>query len=410
MSKTWLIAKHEYLTNIKRRSFIFAAFGAPLISLVLLVVVFGLIFNSEADVERLGTIGYVDEAGVLDAQIAIPTNFAAYVDEAAARADLDARTIGAYFVLPESYLDTGTVRVVSNTGVPDALDDQIDSTLRANLSVGLPQDVVERIQDPLESSIRTLDNGRVLGGNAVIGLFIVPLIFVMVFLFASQTTSGYLMGSIVEEKSTRIVEILVTSVTPFQLLFGKIIGLGLLGLTQLVVWLVFGALTMLVGQNLSFLEGVIVPLDLVAVGVLYFFLGYFFLSSVMACIGVIAGSEQESRQYASIFSLVMVIPFFFIVSFINEPESGVVTFLSLFPFTSPLAIILRMGFGTVPANQLVLSIVILALTALVTTWAAARIFRWGLLLYGKRPSIRELWRVIRRPAAMATSATGEQAS
>jgi ABC-2 type transport system permease protein len=407
VSKTWLIIKHEYLTNVKRRSFLFAAFGAPLISLVLLTVVFGLIFSSEADVERLGQIGYVDEAGVLEQQVAAPENFIAYETEAAARADLDNNTLGAYFVLPQDYLDTGDVRLISKTGIPDALNDMIDSYLRANLSVGLPQEIAARIQDPLEISIRTLDNGRVLRDNAIIGLFLVPIVFMMVFLFASQTTSGYLMGSIVEEKTNRIVEILVTSVTPFQLLFGKILGLGLLGLTQLVVWMVFGVITLTLGRNLSFLNGVSVPLDLVVVGAIYFLLDYFLLSSVMACIGVISGSEQESRQYAGIFSLIMVLPVFFIVSFITDPNGAVVTFLSLFPLTSPLAVILRLGFGSVPSSQLFLSLVILGLTGLVMTWAAARIFRWGLLLYGKRPSLRELWRVMRRPPTMATSASGE---
>ncbi|MEP7294018.1 MAG: ABC transporter permease [Chloroflexota bacterium] len=410
MSKTWLIIKHEYLTNIKRRSFLFGAFGAPIISLVLMTVVFGLIINNEADVERLGSIGTVDEAGVLTQQIDAPENFHAYETEAAARADLDSDAIGAYFVLPPDYLDNGKVRVVSKTGVPDALDDQIDSYLRANLSAGLSPELAERIKDPLDSSILALDTGRVLKEESLVGLFLVPVIFVIVFLFASQTTSGYLMGSVVEEKTNRIVEILVTSVTPFQLLSGKIIGLGLLGLTQLVVWMIFGTIALKAGNNVSFLSGITIPTDLLIVCLIYFLLGYFLLSSVMAGLGVIAGSEQESRQYAGIFSIIMVIPIFLIVSFITDPNSAVVTFLTLFPLTSPVAVILRMGFGVVPTEQLIASMIILALTALFAAWASARIFRWGLLMYGKRPSPRELIRVIRRPATMATSASGEQAS
>jgi len=407
VSKIWLIIKHEYLTNIKRRSFLFGAFGAPIVSLGLMVLVFGLIINNESDIETLGIIGYVDQSGVLEAQTDRPEQFQAYETEEAARADLDAGIIGAYFVLPPDYMETGTVRIYSNTGIPDALEDEIDSYLRANLGTGLAPEIAERIKAPVETSLMALDTGRVLQSDSLIGLVLLPLIFVIVFLFASQTTSGYLMGSVVEEKTTRIVEILVTSVTPFQLLMGKIIGLGLLGLTQLVVWIAFGYIALNFGQASDALKGITIPTDMLVVSVVYFLLGYFLLASVMACVGVIAGSEQESRQYAGIFSLIIVVPMFFIMSFITDPDSTLVTFLTLFPLTSPISVLLRMGFGTVPTEQLILSIALLALTALVVAWASARIFRWGLLLYGKRPSPRELLRVIRQPAVMATTASGD---
>ena len=103
----------------------------------------------------------------------------------------------------------------------------------------------------------------------------------------------------------------------------------------------------------------------------------------------------------------LVIPFFLITSFITDPNGAVVTFLTLFPLTSPVSMILRIGFSTVPLWQLVASLAILLLTGLAVAWVSARIFRWALLLYGKRPGIRELIRVMRRPAHMATTATGE---
>ncbi len=407
VAKLWLIIKHEYLTNIRRRSFLFGAFGAPLISLGLIVLVFGVILQDETDASRLGDIDYVDLSGVLEARVDEPENFRAFESEEAARAALDSRELGAYFVVAPDYMETAAIRLVSNTGVPDALNDQIDDYLRANLSAGLPPEIAARINDPLETSVRALDSGRVLQEDSAIGLVLMPMIFVIVFLFASQTTSGYLMGSVIEEKTTRIVEILVTSVTPFQLLAGKIIGLGLLGLTQLVIWGIFAVIGLNFGQTSSVLRGVIIPPDMLIVALVYFLLGYFLLASVMAVAGVIAGSEQESRQYAGIFSIVLIIPIFLIASFITDPNGSVVTFLSLFPLTSPVAVLLRMGFGTIPTDQLLVSIVLLALTGLLTAWASARIFRWGLLMYGKRPSPRELLRVIRRPAAMATSATSD---
>ncbi len=410
MAKIWLVVKHEYLTNIKRRSFLFVAFGVPVITILLMAVVFALIINNETDTTRLGTIGYVDQAGVLAQQIDKPDNFSIYDSEDAARAALDAGTIGAYFVIPPDYMTTGTINAVGSSSVPEALKGDIDTYLRANLSSGLDPVVAERLKDPLNTSIEALDSGRIINDNALAGLILAPMIFVIVFLFASQTTGSYLMSGVVEEKTSRIMEILITSITPFQLLMGKIIGLGLLGLTQLVVWIVGGVVTLLLGQGADFLTGIVIPPDLVIVAVVYFLLGYFMLSSVMAGIGAVVGSEQESRQFAGIFTMTMVIPFFAIGEFFSNPNGPLVTFLTLFPLTSPITVILRMGFGVIPAWQLLLSLVLLFVTGLFVAWASARIFRWALLLYGKRPGVRELIRVIRRAPTMATTATGDRAA
>ncbi|HVU13479.1 MAG TPA: ABC transporter permease [Phototrophicaceae bacterium] len=408
MARIWLIARHEYLTNIRRRSFLFVAFGIPILTIAITMLSVTLIFNKDSDPRSLGTVGYVDLAGVLHKQIDQPDYFRAYDTEAAARAALDAGSIGAYYVLPADYLKTGNVSVVAKTDIPSALGNAFDAYLRANLSSGLDAQVVKRLQDPVEASIRTLNDGRVMSENEIGGLFVTPIIFMMVFLFASQSTGSYLMSGLVEEKTNRIMEILVTSVTPFDLLFGKIIGLGLLGLTQLVVWLGGGYVTLTLSHNFSFLSAITIPPDLALVAVVYFLLGYFFMASVMACLGVIVGSEQESRQYAAIFTFGFVIPVLFITSFISDPNGPVVTFLTLFPLTSSISVLLRMSFGSLPTWQLIASMVILLLTGLFVAWASARIFRWGLLLYGKRPSLRQLIRVVRRPPSMATSATGEQ--
>lgn len=410
MSKTWLVIKHEYLTNIKRRSFLFAAFGVPLFTIGIMALVFTLVINNETDVTRIGTVGYVDQSGVLQQQIDKPESFTVYPDETAARAALDAGTVGAYFVLPADYMQTGTVQAYSNTGVPEALNNQINTYLRANLSTGLDPAITERLKDPVESSVKTLDNGREIRGSGIVGLFLAPFIFVIVFLMASQTTSGYLMSGVVEEKTNRIMEMLITSITPFQLLFGKIIGLGALGLTQLVVWMAAGYVTLTLGQNTSFLSNIVIPTDLVIVGLIYFLLGYFLLSSLMAGIGAVVGSEQESRQFTAIFSLTSVIPFFAITTFLTDPNGTVPVILTLFPLTAPVATILRMGFSSVPMWQLVASMLILLASSVLVAWASARIFRWALLLYGKRPGVRELIRVLRRSPAMATSATGEQSA
>ena len=413
MNKAFLVARQEYIHNLKRGGFLFAAFGVPLFTIVMMVIVFALTVQNETDSSRVGRVGYVDLSGVLAEAIEQPEDFVRFDTEAAAENALTATDgIGAYFVVETDYMNNGRVRLISNGDTPESLDDDIDVFLLANLSAnsGLDPEIAERIKSPVDSSLLTLDNGRVISGDGIVGVILAPLIFVMVFLLATQTTSGYLMSGVVEEKSSRMMEILVTSITPFQLLAGKVVGLGLLGLTQLVIWVVMAFIGLQLGQNVEVLSGISLPPDLLLIGLLYFLLGYFFFASVMGGIGAVLGSEQESRQIASLFTLVLVIPFFLIVQFFESPDSAIVAFLTIFPLTSPVTVILRMGFGVIPTWQLVASIGLLLLTTIFAVWASARVFRWSLLMYGKHPNLRQVLHAIFRSRGMATSATEERAA
>lgn len=410
MNKLWLVAKREYLHNIRRRGFLFAAFGVPLLTIAAMAIVFMVVVENESDSSRVGNVGYVDYSGVVVEAINKPEAFVLYETEDEARAALDAGELGAYFVIAPDYMQNGLVTLYSATDMPDALNDSIDSFLLSNLSRGVDPEVAERIEAPVDMLVKTLNNGRIISENGAVGLVLAPIIFVMVFMLGSQTTSGYLMSGVVEEKTSRIMEILVTSVTPFQLLFGKILGLGALGLTQLVAWVAIGSLALRLGEGVDFLAGVTIPGDMLLVGLIYFVLGYFMLASLMAGIGAVVGSEQESRQFTGIISLVSVIPFFLITEFFLNPDGFAVVFLTLFPLTSPVAVILRMGFGSVPLWQLGVSIALLLVTTLVIVWGSARIFRWSLLMYGKHPSLRQILNAVFRSRGMATTATGERAA
>ncbi len=404
MNKAWLIARQEFITNVKKPSFLFSAFGIPVVIVVIMFVIVGILLETEENTERIGAVAYVDQSGVLADAVQVPENFASYPSIEAARAALEQDEIGAYFVIPEDYVTTGIVDVVSSTNLPEALQDTFDGFLIANLGRDLDAGTIERLIEPVNSQILTLDTGRMIAPEAFFVVLFMPFIFVFVFMMGSQTTSTYLMSSVVEEKTNRLMEILITSVTPFQLLLGKILGLGALGLLQLTVWLVAGALVLTFGQSMAFLQGVSVPADMVILGLIFFTLNYFLFASLMAGIGAVAGTEAESRQYASIFSLITVIPFFLIISFFTDPNGPVVTFLTLFPFTSPISVIMRVAWGSMPIEQIILSIVILLVTTIIVIWVSARIFRWALLLYGKRPSLRQIFSALRRAPTMATTA------
>ncbi len=412
MSKAWLVARREFLTNLRRPAFLISAFGAPLLSVGLMLLVFNLMASGTGG-DSLGAVGFVDLSGVLAAEAAQPENFIRLDDEAAAQAALADGTVGAYFVVGAGYMSSGAVRLYSPSRVPESVTDAIDAFLLANVRYQHgDQAVFERISSPVDMVVRLQDSGRTLTSDAVGGLILVPTLFALVFFLSIQTTGGYLMSGVVEEKANRVIEILVTSITPLQLLAGKVIGLGLLGLLQMLVWIVAGVIFVNFGSNIEFLRGVSIPLDLIAVTLLYFFLSYFMYAGLLGTIGAVSNTEQESRQLSGVITLVAVVPFFFVTIFMFNPNSPLVIALTLIPFTAPLTVILRMSLSTVPAWQFIASVLILLVTMVLTVWGGARIFRWSLLMYGKRPNLRELWRVARGAtgAHMGTGAVKEQSA
>jgi len=270
---------------------------------------------------------------------------------------------------------------------------------------------LERILDPTTRNVRDLSTGRLLPPEGIIFLVLTPIIFAAIFMIAGTTTSGYLMSGVVEEKTNRIMEILITAVTPMQLLAGKILGLGLLGLFQLVIWAVLGVVGGVLSQSLSsdVLSGFYIAPDLLALMIIYFLLGYFTLATVMAGIGAVVGSEQESRQFSGIVTLLFVVPFIAFVTFIIDPNGVVPTVLSIIPLTSPTSMIMRASFTIVPPEQLLLSLALLVAFNLLVLWVSARIFRLTLLLVGNPLSARQLLGLFRpRPVhSVLTAPTGE---
>ena len=231
MNKAWMVARYEFGANVRRPGFLFAAFGVPVLIIVLMAVIIAFSVQMESDAGRVGGVGYVDHAGTLAQALERPEAFAAYDSEDAARAALNDGQIGAYFVLPEDYIATGAVRLYSAVDTPEALNEQISDFLVVNLGASLNDPaLVGLLRDPVDLQIHTLDSGRTIEDNAMIMLVIMPFIFVFVVIMSTQIAGGYLLSGVVEEKTNRIMEILATSITPFQLLLGKVIGLGALGL------------------------------------------------------------------------------------------------------------------------------------------------------------------------------------
>jgi ABC-2 type transport system permease protein len=403
MNKIAIIAKREYMYHLRRPSFLFAAFGIPIFIVIIFALSIAVAVNSEDEVNTESEIkyGYVDYSGVLLDDVVREQDsndlFVRYEDEAIAREKLDAGDINAYFVMAEDYMASGKVNLYSEDGVPEDLYWYINNLLIANISSQIEEIDIPayRISNPVDLTVRLNDSGRELTDDAFIPLLIMPIIFAVVFVMASQITGSFLMTGLVEEKTNRVMEILITSITPMQLLSGKVIGLGLLGLTQLAVWLVVAVIVITFGADIGFMANVTLPIDLVIIAIVYFILGYALTAVIMAGIGAVVGSEQESRQIAGIVSVVFAIPYFFMLAFMMDPNGTVPVVLSMIPFTAPMSMIMRSGLTAVPLSQVILSLSIMLATLVLFTWLSARIFRWGLLMYGKKITVFSLLKVLR---------------
>jgi len=412
MHKLLLIARREYLYNFKRRSFLFTAFGVPIFSFVMMFFVFNISENTATATGQMGQIGYVDEAGILADPVDKPEEYVAFQSEDAARTALTDGQIGAYFVIPSDFMSAGgQVAAYAYDGIPSGIESQLEDFIKSNLSRRVPGDLpLARILDPM-SKMTVVDvssGGELDGADAFIGRFMVPFIFAFVFLMAINTTSQFLMSSVVEEKENRMMEILLTSSTPLEMLWGKVLGLGILGLTQVVLWAVAGVVLIAAqpqaaGNILSSLR--LTP-DLLILSLLYLVLGYFLFGGIMAGVGATVTAEQEGRQFSGIFSLVAVVPMMLLVTFIQDPNGTVPVVLSLIPLTAPVSMLMRMPMTAVPVWQVVLSLLLLGLTVIATVWIAAKVFRLGLLMYGKRLTVREIIQALRQGRQTLTSVAG----
>lgn len=215
-------------------------------------------------------------------------------------------------------------------------------------------------------------------------LFFTSFIFILLLMMMILSSGGMLIRSLVEEKSNRLIEILVSSCTPDELLAGKVLGLSSLGLTQVLIWLMIGAA--LVGTSAVPAEAFnnIIPV------MYYFALGFIFYTSIFVGVGSIVNTEQEAQQITSYLSMVIILPIVVAVPAIENPDSVLVHALSYIPFTIPAIMILRFNIGPVPLWEVVVSSVLMIASIYLSVSIAAKIFRIGILSYGRRPSIKEL--------------------
>lgn len=408
--KIWTIARHEYLTNVRRTGFIIMTAIVPALGLIILLLTVLLLPRGDAVADWLERqfdvgrkpIGVVDRSGYFTPILPeYQESFILYEDPDAAEADLRAEELQAVLVISEDYLETGQITAVTRESFGEAAladSERVRTFLVAHLLAGqVDPTFARRAADPLEGlQARVLsDTGQERGGGMLF-TFLVPYFLAIFLIMTIFSSSGYLLQSVAEEKENRIVEIIISSVRPTELMAGKVLGLGALGLTQVLVWLGSAwGFTGGMATLLAMVGSIGIPARVFVLGVVYYLLGYLLYAVLMAGVGSLGTTMRESQQLAGIFSFIAVIPYMLASFVIVNPNAPLARVFSFFPLTAPTMMMLRVPLGEVPWVDIVGSIGVLLLSIPAALWFGAKLFRVGLLIYGKRPTMREVWRILR---------------
>jgi ABC-2 type transport system permease protein len=408
MNVTWSIIRHEIFVTLRRKGYLFMTLGVPVIAAIAVVVF--IVAKGDEDEEASqnplekppsSPIGYVDHSGLFGDPGELAGLVVHYPDEDAAQSALKKGQLDSYFVIPADYMQSGNVtRKAAQMGIPGGDADWFRAFMIFQLLQGASPYLLLRLNQPARITEHQLDasgvellqtNADQFGAN-----FTLVYAFAIILLMATFVPSGYLISSVVAEKENRTIEVVLSSLRPVQLLAGKIIGQGLMGLAQLLIWLVSAwALFNLASGEISDLSALeLTPYKLLIV--LLYFLGNFALASCcFAGLGAISTNMREGPQYASFFTLPMVVPIWFTTIFIESPNGNLAVLFSLFPITAPLTMVQRIAITTVPLWQLGLSLALLFASAGLMLWLIARLFRVHVLLSGTLPKPAELLKLLR---------------
>jgi ABC-2 type transport system permease protein len=425
--RIFTVARREFLTTVKRRAFLLTLIGTPAyFAFVTFISASASIQEKKDALKELNVLAVIDSSGAYaSAERVIHTTFKTDLDFSrrrspvpesvsfhtevrfypsldSAQADVRAGKVPQALVIPADYVQTGRVRRYTRPGSPFTTADRraIGAWLSRNLVAGRVDDALAtRVARPTEEeqlfSLNKEGRFELKDDSREVADFLVPMFFSMLLGISIMIGGQYLLQGVAEEKESRILESLMCQVSAEELMAGKLFGLGAVGLLTVGVWV--GAGMMASGPALALMPISIQPMTLL-VATCYFFLGYLFFGSIMTGIGAITNNMREAQQFAVWFTLANFAPFILITSILSHPDGPLAFWLSLFPPTATTAMMLRLGAANsaVPAWQVMLSILLLAGAGLLALQVSARIFRIGLLMYGKSPTLPEILRWVRR--------------
>ena len=432
MNKIGLIIKREYLTRVRKRSFLILTFLGPILMAAIYIIPIMLALNSSNEKMR---IAVVDESHWFEDRfvdnkehtfVTMPGQPIDSVKELVKEGIFDM----AVYVPPTQLNIPSNAVIYSIRQVPMEVENHISNVMKKEIedqklmAKGVDPEIVSAVKTDVNLQIMRMDDK----GNEketftkvqfALGIALSMLVYMFIIFFGGQVMQG-----VAEEKTNRIIEVIISSVKPFQLMMGKVIGVSLVALTQFVLWILLtGALYLgfsaflglsspeilssgtvmtqeITSNNIMSNEAVqnIVQIahsidfgTIIGCFLVFFILGYLLYATLYAAIGSLVDNNTDSQQFTlpiTVPLIVAIISSFYIV---NNPDSSLSVWLSMIPFTSPISMMVRIPFG-VPIWQIVLSVVILAGTFVAMTWFAAKIYRTGILMYGKKLSYKEIFK------------------
>jgi len=402
MNKTLLILRHEFLHMIKRKGFIILTLIVPVLALIG-IGIFQLVSLGEPSVVETTTIGYVDEVGGFDRYTTQGyIELVRFSTQDAATAALIIGDVYEYFVIPSDYLSTGAINrytMERQLETPPAISAAIKNFLTSNmLADKVPPETIYRIEAPIELvTTRLTETGEVATEQGGYGNVIIPAIFGLLLALSLQAASLYMVEGLGDEKESRLIEVLLSSVSPRQLLTGKVLGLGAAGLVQVVVWLASLPLLLNLASSTigGFFSTIQLPANFLALGIIYFVLGYLLFAALSAGVGAISSSARDGQPITMIYALLVFVPIWFASLLFIFPDSPIWTVLTIFPITAPIEVMLRLGVAGIPTWELVTSLIVMVLSILGALALSVKAFRVYLLMYGKRPAWGEIIRNLR---------------
>jgi ABC-2 type transport system permease protein len=398
MRNTWLVAATTYRRRVGSTLFLLLTFGIP--ALMVLGGAVGVLSATGGMVPR---IGYVDQTGEL-APVASVTvgdqtlELVAYADLAAAREAFDGGEIPGYLVIPEGYLQGGTPTYYGERSPGARLEDGMESFLRKAMLPQAPAWALERLDDPSDITYVARETGERVGqGPALILRVATPAFLALIFVLSIFTSANQMGSAVVREKEQRAMEMVITSISPRELVVGKVLGMSLLSLTQITVWVVGAviALGLALGGTLQ-IQDLSIPWMALVWAVLLGIPGYLLYAVIGSGLGVIAGDKQQARQLAGMLGFLGMGPLYFMGIIVDNLGGALGVGLTLFPLTAPTIALFRMTLSEVPTWQLGASLAILLATLAVSIWFVARIFRAAMLMVGQALRPRAIIRALRQ--------------
>ena len=443
MNKTFLILKQEYLKRVKKKSFIVLTLLVPFLMVGMFALIIFLTINND---KKERTIGVYDESGLFLGEFKSETYTKyLFIDKQKydqLKGELKDAEYYALLYIPADIYTNNSAQLVSEKQVPMELNEQIERKLSRFIENDKRQKVIAETQIPdLEErlaatktnvSLKTLkisESGEAKSSSSTVA-FIASYAMGFIIYFFVFMYGAAVMRSVMEEKKSRIIEVIISSVKPVELMAGKIIGTALVGLTQVAIWVVLGTVVMIgvqsffspesaqqmgqsimenqgqmnpamtqaaqpneVMQVMEMISNLNIPLILFSF-VFYFLAGYLLYSSLMGAIGAAVDNDEDSQQMIFPVTFPLILSIMVLFSIARNPEGSVAFWFSIIPFTSPVVMLARVPYG-VPAWELLLSMFLLVLTVVGAIAAAAKIYRVGLLMYGKKVNLKELIKWLR---------------